>query len=206
MPAPDGPDYAQGGNFIAPGQTRNVTTPGYAPGPHVSQIMELPNTRWRDSLVPASFNGAAFHCESNTFESGRRIVEHEYPKRNLPYCEDLGHRAIAWDVRGYVIVYPYDVKDSVLYQRDYRNARDALMRELDKGGPAVLQMQTLPPLTMFCERYRVTETEKYGGYAVFDMSFKEMGTEAFPLADTRTSALLASSKLKDQILAQLADA
>jgi prophage DNA circulation protein len=206
MPEPAGPDFPQGGNFIKSGQTRNVTTPGYAPGPHVSQIMELPNTRWRDALVPASFNGAAFHCESNTFESGRRLVEHEFPKRNLPYLEDLGHRAISWDVRGYVIVYPYDVKDSVLYQRDYRNARDALMRELDKGGPAKLQMQTLPPLTVYCERYRVTETEKYGGYCVFDMSFKEMGTEPYVVADTRTNTLLAATSLRDQILQQLANA
>lgn len=118
----------------------------------------------------------------------------------------MGHRAITWEVRGYVIVYPYDVKDSTLYQRDYRNARDALMRELDKGGPAKLQMQTLPPLTVMCERYRVTEQEKIGGYCTFDMTFREMGTAPFALADTRTSVLLASTALRDQILQQLANA
>jgi hypothetical protein len=168
--------------------------------------MEIPNTAWRDTLVPATFNGAPFHCEQHSFESGRRIVEHEFPKRDLPYCEDMGHRAITWEVRGYVIAFPTNIEGQLLYQRDYRNARDALMRELDKGGPFALQVQTLPSLIVYCERYRVTEQEKIGGYAVFDMHFREAGAYPWVLADTRTSTLNRSSELKEQILQMLADA
>jgi len=205
MPDP-GPEFVLVPPQTQPGQTRNPPVPGYAPGPHASQIMELPNTTWRDTLVPASFNGATFHCEQHGFESGRRLVEHEFPKRDLPYCEDMGHRAITWEVRGYVIVFPTNVAGNLLYQRDYRNARDALIRELDKGGPFPLQIQTMPALIVFCERYRVTEQEKFGGYAVFDMHFREAGAYPFVLADTRTSVLNHATDLRDQIQQMLADA
>ncbi len=184
--------------------TRNPPVPGYVPGAHAAHIMEIPNTAWRDTLVPASFNGAQFHCEQHSLESGRRLVEHEFPKRDLPYAEDLGHRAITWEVRGYIIAYPFDVNNSILYQRDYRNGRDALARELLKGGPFTLQVQTLPPLIVYCERFRLTEQEKVGGYCTFDMTFREAGSYPFSLQDTRTSVLLRSTELRDQILARMA--
>jgi prophage DNA circulation protein len=172
-------------------------------GPQVSQIMELPNAQWRDELVPASFNGAEFHCEQVGIESGRRIVEHEYPKRDLPYAEDMGHRAFTWEIRGYIICYPTDVGGSELYSRDYRNARDALIAELDKGGPAALQVQTFPPFTMICERYRVSEQERFGGFCTFDMVFREAGTQPFAATETRTNLINSSTNMRDIILQRL---
>jgi prophage DNA circulation protein len=184
--------------------TRNVNAPESFSGPRASSIFEIPNTVWRDTLVPASFAGMQFHCEQNSVESGRRLIVHEYPKRDQPYTEDMGHRAITWEVRGYIIAYPYDVANSVLYTRDYRNARDDLIRALNQGGPAALQMQTLPSLIVYCERYRLTETEKLGGYCVFDMTFREAGFAPFAAADTRTSLINRSTDLRNQILSQLA--
>jgi prophage DNA circulation protein len=154
--------------------------------------------------MPASFAGAQFHCEQNSVESGLRLIVHEYPKRNQPYTESMGHRAITWEVRGYIIAYPYDVDNSVLYQRDYRNARDDLIAALNQGGPAYLQMQTLPPLSVYCERYRLTETEKLGGYCTFDMTFREAGGAPFAATDTRSSLLIKSTDLRTQILSRLA--
>jgi prophage DNA circulation protein len=201
MPDP-GPQYTPAAN--TPGQPRNPPVPAVITGPRAASIFEIPNTAWRDTLVPASFNGAQFHCEQHSLESGRRLVEHEFPKRDLPYAEDLGHRAITWEVRGYIIAYPFDVSNSVLYQRDYREGRDALMRELLKGGPFKLQVQTLPSLTVYCERFRLTEQEKLGGYCTFDMTFREMGTIPFSIENTRTSVILRSTELRDQILARMA--
>ena len=182
--------------------TKNPPDPASIPGPRAATIFEIPNTVWRDELVPASFNGAPFHCEQYSVESGRRLVEHEFPKRDLPYCEDMGHRAFTFDVRGYIIAYPYDA-DGGIYQRDYRNGRDALIRELEKGGPFTLQMQTLPPFTVMCERYRLTEQEKFGGYCTFDMSFREAGDITTGLGNTRTSLFNTSTALRAATLAQM---
>jgi prophage DNA circulation protein len=185
--------------------TRNPPSPAAAiSGPRASSIFEIPNTAWRDTLVPASFNGAPFHCEQYSVESGRRLIEHEFPKRDLPYAEDMGHRAMSWEVRGYIIAFPINVRNSLLYQRDYRNARDALVRELLKGGPFTLQVQTLPSMTVYCERFRLGEQEKVGGYCTFDMTFREAGTIPFALQDSRTSILMRSTELRDQILARMA--
>ena len=58
----------------------------------MTELSDLPSA-WRGSLLPASFNGARFHTETNSRESGRRIVEHQFPKKELPYAEDMGRQA-----------------------------------------------------------------------------------------------------------------
>ena len=63
---------------------------------------------WRQYLKPAMFRNARFHVETGVRESGRRVVNHEFPKRDVPYAEDMGRRARELTVRGYIIVYPND--------------------------------------------------------------------------------------------------
>jgi len=145
----------------------------------MSQITEIPNTPWRDQLAPASFKGAMFHVEAGSRESGRRIVVHEFPKRERPYAEDMGRKAIEFSVRGYCISYPYN-SGVRLYMRDYRLARDDLIAALETEGAGMLQLpyhvtKSAPPLMVVCPRYRMTEEEKLGGYCVFDMQFVEFG-------------------------------
>ena len=129
---------------------------------------------FRDQLMPASFRGAMFHVEAGGKESGRRIVVHEFPKKDFPYAEDMGRRAVAFSVRGYCITYVRDT-DVPLYKRDYRKPRNLLMDALEADGQGVLQLPTLQPLTVVCQQYRLTEEEKLGGYCVFDMQFVEYG-------------------------------
>ena len=89
---------------------------------------ERKGSPWRKDLQPASFRGAFFHVETNSKENGRRIVVHEFPKKDLPYAEDMGRRAYEFSVRGYCIVYPKDLvgERNELYRRDYRIARNRL--------------------------------------------------------------------------------
>jgi prophage DNA circulation protein len=169
----------------------------------MGSILDIRNP-WRDNLIPASFRGARFHVEAHSLESGRRMVEHEFPKRDLPYAEDMGHKAISWSVRGYCIAYPLDVAGSDLYQRNYQIARDALYRVLADASAGVLQVQTMPPFTVWCQRFRLTEEEQKGGYCTFDMTFIEAGTEPYALEDTATALINKSQDLRNQILAQLA--
>jgi len=169
------------------------------------KITEIQNTPWRDALLPASFRGEMFHVESGGRENGRRIVLHEFPKRDIPYPEDMGKRAIAWTVRGYCIVYPF-VTTIPLYQRDYRIPRDRLITALEKEGPATLQLPTIDPMTVVCQSYRWSEEERLGGYCVFDMQFVEYG-DPLPLLDqpSSTPQLVAQSQaMKVQVLAMLA--
>jgi prophage DNA circulation protein len=135
-------------------------------------------TKWRDDLLPAHFDGFLFHVDTASRESGRRIVEHEFPKKDLPYAEDMGQHAVSFTVRGYCITYPVDT-DSPLYQRDYRIARDALQTRLDQGGPGNLQLPTMEPMLVVCQRYRLTEESKLGGFCIFDMQFTEYGVPPF---------------------------
>ena len=128
---------------------------------------------WRDEMMVARFRTAEFHVDSAGRENGRRVVVHEFPKKELCYSEDMGRRAIAFNVRGYCIVYPFD--NDQLFQRDYRVPRDRLITALEQEGRGVLQLPTLPPMAVVCERYRLMEESKTGGYCVFEMQFSEYG-------------------------------
>jgi prophage DNA circulation protein len=164
-------------------------------------IFDLP-ALWRQSLMPASFNGARFHCEANARESGRRIVEHQFPKKELPYAEDMGRAAREFSIRGYCIVFPYD-SEYPLYQRDYRRPRDELIKQLEAEGPGTLQLPTQAAQQVVCPRYRMSEEERFGGYCVFDMTFMEYGLDPQQLAPTIATATMiaeASEALRAQVL------
>ena len=150
------------------------------------------------------FDGRPFHVEAGSQGGGRRIALHQFPKRDYPYAEDMGRRAIEFVVRGYVVQYMFDVQDpsgdpppGMLYRRDYRVARDALQQRLDAGGDGVL---TLPnsarggpgaplSISVVCTQYRMTEEQRFGGYCVFDMTFVEFGRPA-SVPKAATAALL----------------
>jgi hypothetical protein len=154
---------------------------------------------WRDALLPAMFDGVPFFCDTGVRETGRRAVVHEYPKRDIPYAEDMGRRAVQYSVRGYVIAYMKDAGinpssgnqtimpaggfAASLYMRDYRIARDLLQARLDDPGAGVLQLPNMAraafgdilTLTAVCSGYRMTEEDRLGGFCVFDMTFVEYG-------------------------------
>lgn len=166
-------------------------------------IRDLP-VGWRQRLLPAHFDGKAFHVESGTRESGRRIVVHEFPKKEEPYSEDMGRKAIEFSVRGYCIVYPNDSGSDaglLLYRRNYQLARDALQERLERGGPGVLQLPTFPkPLIVVCQRFRLTEEDKAGGFCVFDMQFVERGVRPFQFnQDSQANLMAQSNALKAQV-------
>jgi len=119
-------------------------------------------------------------------ESGRRIVPHEYPKKDVPYAEDMGRRAREFTIRGYIIVYPRNVDGDDLKKKDYTVARDALIKALETDGPSTLQLPLLGIMNVACTRYRVTEENRSGGFCSFDMSFVEYGQP--PVSGSRQSA------------------
>jgi prophage DNA circulation protein len=175
----------------------------------MATIRDLPSA-WRKDLLPAHFDGRVFHVESGSRESGRRIVVHEFPKKDTPYAEDMGQKAISFTVRGYCIMYPHNEAGDItgvasLYQRDYRIARERLQERLETGKAGVLQLPTFKPLMVKCQRYRLSEEDKSGGYCVFDMQFVEAGLQPFtPKTDTAENLREQSNALKNQLLAMWA--
>jgi prophage DNA circulation protein len=171
----------------------------------MSSIRDIRNP-WRDKLLPASFRGAEFHVEAMAPSGGRRLVVHEFPKKNVPYAEDMGRMAMSFMVRGYVIAY---VRDTAypLYQRDYTLARDRLLEALNEGGGGRLQLPSLPSVIVACDRYRLTEEDKAGGYASFDMQFVEQGeAPGVPPPSSRDTLLSQAAALNTQVLLNLSQA
>jgi prophage DNA circulation protein len=167
----------------------------------MGSILDIHNP-WRDALLPASFKLAEFHVEAMSEDSGRRLVVHEFPKKELPYVEDMGKRTMSYTVRGYVIAYVRDT-DYSLYQRDYRIARDRLRDVLDEGGAGRLQLPSIASVIVACDRYRMTEEQRLGGYATFDMLFTEQGALETPPPSSRQTLMDRSRNLREQVLMNL---
>jgi prophage DNA circulation protein len=153
-----------------------------------TQILQLQSgIAWRQFLRRAKFGQAQFYVDTSVRDSARRIVQHEFPKRDVPYAEDMGRRAREFTVRGYCIAFSSDTRfpDDVLKRKNYIPARDALILALETGGPQILQLPLLGIMNAVCSRYRVTEEDKLGGYCTFDMTFNEYGQA--PATGTRSS-------------------
>jgi len=160
-------------------------------------IKAIPNTQWRNEMLPASFRGRYFHCASNATQGGQRVITHEFPKKDYPYTEKMGRHAMQFSIRGYIIAYPHNTVGDPLKQRDYRIARDALKQVLDEGNEGVLQLPTQQPMVVVCSRYSLTEDDKYGGYCTFDMTFVELGLSPLQYTpDTQTAVIDATQDVR----------
>jgi prophage DNA circulation protein len=160
---------------------------------------------WRKALMPASFRGAMFHVEAGGKESGRRIVLHQFPKRDTPYPEDMGRRAYTFTVRGYFVQFGSDngpdQGGNLLTVRDYRLGRDALIAALEQEGPGMLQLPTTKPLKVVCPQYHWTEDREHGGFVVFDMQFLEYGQPLSPPVFSQSTLDALSRALGQQVVA-----
>src|SRR4249919_541997 len=129
----------------------------------MATIQEVAPAPWRMRLVPASFGGVRYHVEQQARSGGRRVVLHEYPKRDVPYAEDMGRSATRYQVTGYLI------------GPSYNDPKRALMSALDSGEGTLIDPYLAEPKKCICERYNVTETRERGGYCTFEMTFVEVG-------------------------------
>jgi prophage DNA circulation protein len=141
-------------------------------------------------LVPALFRGAPFHVDANSRSSGRRLVLHEFPKRDMPYAEDMGRKARSFPVTGYVI------------GPDYTIYRELLVLALEASGPGLLILPTLLQRdSIMCQvrDYTVRETRQAGGMAEFDMQFVEAGEAGFSInVDSQGAANDAADNAESQ--------
>ena len=123
---------------------------------------------WRDTLSEASFRGVQFNVEERGFETGRRAVIHEYPRRDEPFTEDLGRRARRFSVRAFVL------------GDDYTIARDELIEACEREGPGEYVDRWRGAVQVVCESCRLSENIREGAFAKFDLLFAEFGANAVP--------------------------
>jgi len=125
---------------------------------------------WRDRWQQAQFRGEPFFVETGGQAGGRRVAVHEYPKRNVPYSEDMGRRATQYVVQGYLI------------GPRYLDAKDALITALDKDGPGMLRLPLpymMRDVKVMVVSYSVTEARERGGTCVIEMQFVEYGDPSY---------------------------
>lgn len=164
---------------------------------------------FRDDWITASYKNAQFFAEATSRDNGRRIITHEFPKKELPYSEDMGRKAKTFTIRAYCITYPYtmDGDEGGLYNVDYRVPRDQLLDALESIGPGTLLLSTLPRENVVVTRYRLTEEDRFGGYCTFDIEFAEFGLPPqflTPSQNTNTVLNTAADTLRSQIQADRA--
>jgi prophage DNA circulation protein len=137
----------------------------------------MPRAPWREGLGPASFRGAFFHVEAGGKASGRRVALHEYPKRNLPYAEDMGRRAKRFRISGYLI------------GPNFTRPRDLLVSALEADGPGLLVLPKISALQVVCEGYTLTEVRERGGFCTVEMQFVEAGVPGFTILGVDTAGV-----------------
>lgn len=148
---------------------------------------------WKQRLRPASFRGVGFKIEVDTRAGGRRTVLFEFPKRDVPYAEDMGRRARRFSVTGYVI------------GPDYIDVRDRLIAALEQEGPGLLVHPLLGEDLVQPDPYTVRESRRLGGMAEFEMVFVEAGEAAISISDDTQGAVKDAAANASAVMKQAVD-
>lgn len=146
---------------------------------------------WRERYRLASFRGFTFRVGVAGELVGRRHARHEYPLRDLPWMEDLGRRARAFRIDGWVV------------GEDFDRQRDALIAASEKTGPGEFVHPTRGRMLVTCEGLEVREDTREGGLARLSFVFIEAGQPDAPgstvdaggvLEDTNAALRLAAEQ------------
>lgn len=149
-----------------------ATTPLPRPRPESMATTPEGNAKgWKAKLKRASFRGVRFYTDVDGMQSGRRIALHEYPKKDKPYAEDMGMRAVHHTITGYLIA-------SNKNKFDHLQERQDLIHALEKEGPGVLIHPLLEQMKVVVMTYSVQDMKDRGGYCQFEMQFVEAGEAA----------------------------
>jgi prophage DNA circulation protein len=138
---------------------------------------------WIDNYRQAKFRTANFYVPNSENSGGRRGVVHEFPKRDLPYVEDMGRKARSFQLDAYVL------------GEDYFTLRDNLITALEKEGVGKLVHPYFGTLDVLCTNYSVRETVSEGRIARFTLTFVESGILKYPntIIDTTSDVAIKKS-------------
>ena len=147
------------------------------------QIRDIHNP-WRDKYQQAIFRSAIFFVDADVRAGGRRVAVHQYPKRNVPYAEDMGRVANQFQVQGYLIGPVYlDLKDN-------------LIAALEQDGPGMLRLPMpykMSDVQVMVQSYSITESREKGGFCTVEMGFVEYGDPSFRATIASPTAIAQSA-------------
>lgn len=151
---------------------------------------------WRSNLRPAQLGSARFHTTDRKFSGGHRIKNHEFPKRDSNFPEEMGHKTRRWSIDAYCI------------GDDYMGLRDALIAACERHGPQQYTDHWGRSGLVLCETWDLTETSHDGRFCKFSLSFINAGGGAMPVAALATATLvgIAAQSLTAASLAGFASA
>lgn len=121
---------------------------------------------WLKTLWAASYKGVPFFVEMDQEQGSRRIVEHEFPMRDVPFLEDLGE-----GVRHYVAT-AYVVGDSA----DSRAS--AVMQICATRGPGMLVLPLHGPNLVRCLSFERERKKDRHGYIAHNLRFSREGASS----------------------------
>lgn len=147
---------------------------------------------WRDVYRQASFRGVPFNVEASASDHSRNLVPHEYPGRELPFVEDLGRRATAFQVEAFLV------------GPDYHLERDRLTEALSQAGAGELVHPYRGTLQVTVLGHSIRETRDEGGMCRIAISFLEAGNAVYPTGPS--SAGRSTSRQADRTTAAAASA
>lgn len=139
-----------------------------------------------------SFRNVPFIIRSDDLDFGRRAQVHEYPLRDKPYVEDLGRKARRFSIDVFVVA-PSRM-DPTQQGNDYREARDDLIRAIEKPGAGPLEHPYYGTLKVHIIRARVRESSRNGGMAQVTLTCVEAGEFPFTADYPDTSELVKTRK------------
>lgn len=119
-------------------------------------------------MAVASFRGIPFYTTGTEGSFGRRIVEHEFPGKDLPFLEDLGKSIDGFQVDGMVL------GSDVVVQRN------RLIAAANREGIGELIHPTYGVLNVRCKSFRVSEVDNETRFARVQFTFIEATATAFP--------------------------
>jgi prophage DNA circulation protein len=134
-------------------------------------IRDLHNP-WRDKYQRAKFRKAIFYVDTDIRAGGRRVALHQYPKRNVPYAEDMGRTANAYSVQGYLIA----------LDGTYLDLKNQLIDALEQDGPGMLRLPLpyqMSDVQVMVQSYSITESREKGGMCAVEMTFVEYGDPTY---------------------------
>ncbi|WP_454626959.1 DNA circularization N-terminal domain-containing protein [Bradyrhizobium cenepequi] len=118
---------------------------------------------WLRTLWPASYKGVPFFVERDWESGSRRIVEHEFPMRDIPYLEDLGEGVRRYDVTAYVASDAADADAA------------SVIAVCATRGPGSLVLPTHGPVIVRCLTFERARKKDQHGYIAIDMRFTREG-------------------------------
>lgn len=120
---------------------------------------------WKRFLQPASLGGVRFHVDSREYETGRRHHNHEYPKRDENFAEDMGRKTRRWNVSAYLV------------GSDYASRRDQLIKVGEREGPHSYVDRFGISHQVVVDDLQVKEVEKEGRFCTVSLKLIAAGSK-----------------------------